>query len=207
MNKFLNSKWFDFFIICARFLLAITFFNYGWSKLLDGQFGLRPEELNTPIKDLSLFRISWHLFEHQPFKFTIGIMQLITAILLLFNRTVILGTLLFLILISNILLIDETVMPLTLKLAFRSRLIIYIILCFLILYHNRSRFLPAIKHLFSKYDNQYKHKFWIYFLVPIGAIFIELFYLLMKTLYLLITDYNNTIESFTLMIKSLNKLF
>ena len=125
MNKFLNSKWFDFFIICARFLLAITFFNYGWSKLLDGQFGLRPEELNTPIKDLSLFRISWHLFEHQPFKFTIGIMQLITAILLLFNRTVILGTLLFLILISNILLIDETVMPLTLKLAFRSRSVTY----------------------------------------------------------------------------------
>lgn len=45
MNKLLsisNSKYFEYFILIARFLLAITFINYGYSKLTGGQFGVTP---------------------------------------------------------------------------------------------------------------------------------------------------------------------
>lgn len=68
-NKFIKSNFLDLVVITMRLLLAFTFLNYGWSKLTDSQFGnLTPEELATPIKDLSLFKISWFIFDYEPFK-------------------------------------------------------------------------------------------------------------------------------------------
>ncbi|MGU9936994.1 DoxX family membrane protein [Empedobacter brevis] len=195
MNKFFNSKLFDFIVISARFLLCITFLSYGWGKLNGGQFGLNSDELNTPIKDLSLFKIGWYLFDHQPFKFFIGVSQILCSFLLLFDRTVIIGALFFLVIISNIIIIDETIMPETLKLAFRYRLLFYIFLCLLILYHHRNRFLPALNILKGKYQPIFKHKIWIYLLIPIGAICLELFIPCVKIIYFLITDFQGTVEA------------
>lgn len=84
----------ELFILGLRILLFIIFMNYGIGKLSGGQFGnLTTQELNTPIKDLSLFKIGWYLFDHQPFKAFIGISQIIAACLLLFNRTYLIGLL------------------------------------------------------------------------------------------------------------------
>ena len=65
MKKYLQ---FDLLILAMRLLLAFTLWNYGYSKLTDGQFGISEAEQNTAIKDLSLFRISWYVFEAEPFK-------------------------------------------------------------------------------------------------------------------------------------------
>lgn len=105
-----NSKLFSYFILAARVLLAWTFIGYGYSKLTGNQFALSEEELMTPIGELSNFRISWYLFDLQPFNAFVGVSQLICGILLLWNRTVILGALLFLPIAVNILVMDISFM-------------------------------------------------------------------------------------------------
>ena len=83
MKKYLQ---FDLLILAMRLLLAFTLWNYGYSKLTDGQFGISEAEQNTAIKDLSLFRISWYVFEAEPFKSFVGISQVIAAVLLVYKR-------------------------------------------------------------------------------------------------------------------------
>ena len=198
MEKFLNSKWFDFFIICIRFSFIRLFVSYGWSKLTDSQFGLSAEFMMTPIKDLSLYQIGWYLFDQQPFKYAIGISQFICAALLLFNRTVIIGTIMFMIITLNILIIDETIMPDMLRYPFRFRLIIYLGLACLILYHHRDRFIPGFKKLTEKYSSTFTHKFWWFLLVPIVLLGIELISAFVFAIYRLITDYDNFIAELNL---------
>ena len=127
-----KAKFFDYFIIIARFLLAIIFIMYGYSKLTEGQFGLSNEMLEKPIKELNLMQIRWYIFDKQPFKFFIGISQIICGILLLINRTVLIGAIIFLPIALNILIIDLTIMPTQMANAFAFRLGFYIILDLLI---------------------------------------------------------------------------
>ena len=195
MKSFLESKWFDFFIICVRISMIRLFLGYGWTKLTENQFGVSPEVLLTPLKDLSLFQVGWYLFDHQPFKFIIGISQIICALLLVFNRTVIIGTLMFIVITFNILIIDETIMPDVMRIPFRHRLLTYIALAFVILYHYRERFLPAIKIILSKYQQKIKVKFWWFLLIPVGLILVELISVFVSIIIKFITDYNSAVSS------------
>ncbi|MFC7525545.1 hypothetical protein ACFQRK_16395 [Parapedobacter sp. GCM10030251] len=79
---------------------------------------LTVQELATPIQELSLFKIAWYLFDHQPFKIFIGISQIVASLLLLFNRTMVIGALMLVPIVANILIIDLTIMPYAFKLAF-----------------------------------------------------------------------------------------
>lgn len=128
---------FDLVILAMRLLLAFTLWNYGYSKLTGGQFGITETELNTPIKDLSLFRISWYLFKYEPFNSFIGISQIITAILLVYKRTYLLGTLIAIPIFLNILMVDLTIMPLSFKIAFFFRLTFYLIFIGIILWYQK----------------------------------------------------------------------
>ena len=52
-----KEKYWDYFILVSRFLLAYTFIDYGYSKLTDGgQFGISAAEMSKPLKDCSCFR-------------------------------------------------------------------------------------------------------------------------------------------------------
>lgn len=195
MKRILESKWFDFFIICVRISMIRLFLGYGWTKLTENQFGVSPEVLLTPLKDLSLFQVGWYLFDHQPFKFIIGISQIICALLLVFNRTVIIGTLMFIVITFNILIIDETILPDVMRIPFRHRLLTYIALAFVILYHYRERFLPAIKIILSKYQQKIKVKFWWFLLIPVGLILVELISVFVSIIIKFITDYNSAVSS------------
>lgn len=196
MQKFLQSKFFDFFVICIRFLFVFTFVSYGYGKLTDSQFGLNPEFLSKPIQELSLYQIGWYLFAHQPFKYVIGISQIVCALLIVFNRTVILGILMFIVITFNILIIDETIMPDAMRLPFRFRLVSYILLAFVVLYHHRNRFIPGLKILLEKYNSNFLYKFWWFLLVPFGVVAIELISASFLVIYRLITDYDVYMESF-----------
>ena len=138
-TKISKEKLWDYFILIARFLLAWTFFGYGFSKLIDGQFGISEEEMTTPVKDLSLFKLSWFMFDHEPFKSFIGLSQIICASLLLFNRTVIIGAFLFLPIITTILIIDLTFMPIGMAQSFTWRLSFYIFLDLLIIWNSSEQ--------------------------------------------------------------------
>lgn len=180
-----KQKLFDYFILCARILLAWTLLSYGWSKLNDGQFGISAEEMATPVKDLGLFKLSWYFFDHQPFKSFIGISQIIAGLLLIYNRTVILGVLISIPIFLNILIIDITYVKMP---GFYWRLSYYLILDFLILWHYRDRMIMAFKAIFNGLTTKFKFPTWAYLILPIMAIGLEILPFIPKLLLELILN-------------------
>lgn len=180
-----REKLCDYFILCARFLLAWILLSYGWSKLNDGQFGISAEEMARPVKDLGLFKLSWYLFDHQPFKSFIGISQIIAGLLLIYNRTVILGVLISIPIFLNILIIDITYVKMS---SFYWRLSYYLILDFLILWHYKDRMIMAFKAIFNGLTTQFKFPIWAYLLLPIMAIGVEILPFIPKLLLELILN-------------------
>lgn len=191
-----KARVWDYFIFVARFLLAWTFIRYGYSKLVDGQFGVTDAELAMRVKDLSLFKLSWHLFDQEPFKSFIGISQIICGLLLLFHRTTLIGAFLFLPIVSTILIIDLTFMPANLAQGFAWRLGFYIFLDFLILWHYREKMRIIWDAVWDNVSTRFKIPIWAYLMVPLFAIMLEIMGFTPKILTQLILDPEGTLEGF-----------
>lgn len=188
LKKIPKENYWDYFILAARFLIGWTFLRYGYSKMVDGQFGISDVELATPLKDLSLFRVSWYMFGHQPFKAFIGVSQVICGGLLIINRTALLGAFLFLPIVTTVLLIDLTFMPTAMANAFAWRLSFYILLDFLILWHYRSKMEVIWNEVWQNVNTKFKYPIWMYMLLPLMAIAIEVAGVLPKALYHIILN-------------------
>ncbi|MEM6765503.1 MAG: hypothetical protein AAF655_11270 [Bacteroidota bacterium] len=173
LKKVSKKQLWCYFILVARCLLACTFLGYGLGKLAGGQFGISEEELLTPIKELSLFKIGWYLFDFQPFKTFIGLSQVLCAVLLLWNRTVILGAFLFIPIALNILIIDITIMPPSLKAMFTARLSLYLLWAVLILWYYRDRLKVVWEALWSKVQTQISFPIWMYVSIPLAMMLLE----------------------------------
>jgi uncharacterized membrane protein YphA (DoxX/SURF4 family) len=198
-----KAKLFDYFILCARVLIAWTFLSYGWGKLTDGQFGLSHEQLSKPVEDLSLFNLSWYLFDQEPFKSFIGISQIIAGLLLLFNRTLILGALLSIPILANILIIDITYIKMP---GFYWRLSYYLVLDFLILFHYKERMLIAFKNIFNGLSTKFKYPLWAYLILPVMAIVLEILGIIPKVIYQLLVYPIQTIKEFSLVPYYVNEI-
>ena len=166
-----KEKLWDYLILCARVLLAWILLSYGWSKVNGGQFGISAEEMARPVKDLGLFKLSWYMFDHEPFKSFIGISQIIAGLLLLYNRTLILGVLMSIPIFLNILIIDITYVKMS---GFYWRLSHYLILDFLILWHYKDRMIMAFKAIFNGLTTKFKFPIWAYLILPIMAIGLDI---------------------------------
>jgi len=199
-----SAKYWDYFILAARFLIGWTFLRYGISKLTEGQFGLTEAEMLTPLAELSPFRISWYLFDFQPFKAFIGVSQVISGLLLIWNRTAILGAFFFLPIVATILIIDITFMPPGFVYAFSWRLSYYILLDLLILWHYRDRMRTIWKAAWDGINTKFKYPIWVYLTLPFAAIFLEIFSL--KTIYRFITSPIETIKDFGVLFQMLKDL-
>lgn len=168
-----EEKFQTLLVLSIRILLALIFLSYGMSKISGGQFGgLTQAELNTPIKDLSLFKIGWYLFDHQPIKAFIGISQVMAAAFLLFNRTVILGLLMLIPIIFNILVIDLTIMGYGLKVGFFFRLTGYLFYIALLLFYYKQSTFPALRSITQTHSTptNLKNKWtylWILLIIPL----------------------------------------
>ncbi|MDR6545326.1 putative membrane protein YphA (DoxX/SURF4 family) [Chryseobacterium rhizosphaerae] len=189
IKKTFASKHWDYFILICRVLLAWQFLSFGYAKFFDdGQFGISGEELNKPIKDLSLFKVMWYLFDHNPFKIIIGICQTLCGALLLYNKTVIIGALLFLPIAFNILIMDITFMEPSMVNGFASRLSYYILLDLLILYHYKDRMLIVFKAITGNINNRFSHSYGMYLISPILAVLLSLLPLVPVVLFYLVVE-------------------
>jgi len=74
-----------------RIYIAYYLADYGFSKLTGGMFNnATPEILKTELQKVDLFHLTWFFFQKSKLlSYTIGICQILSAILLLFNKTVI----------------------------------------------------------------------------------------------------------------------
>ena len=166
-----RKRYWDYFILVSRFLLAYTFIHYGYSKFTNGgQFGITAAEMSMPLKDLQLFQVMWYLFDHNPFKITVGILQIITGILLLFNRTVLLGVFFFIPIAANIVLMDISFMNNAMGTAFTYRFISYFFLCFLILWNDKLRLKAIWNEMIKKFSLKPNFPIGLYLLVPVFAV-------------------------------------
>ncbi len=166
-----KERLWDYFILCARVLIAWTLLGYGWSKLTGGQFGVSASEMTMPVKDLGLFKLSWYLFDQEPFKSFVGVSQIIAGLLLLYNRTLIIGVLLSLPILANILVIDITYLKMP---GFYWRLSYYLLLDFLILWHYKDRIIVAFKSIFVGLTTKFSYPVWAYLVLPIMALGLEI---------------------------------
>ncbi len=168
-----NQIW-QYFIVTSRFLLAFTFMRYGYGKLIGTQFGIEEEKLLIPLKDIDLFSLFFYLFDHEPIKSFVGVSQILCGILLLINRTVIFGSLLFLPIVFNILIMDITFMPTHLALTFFARLSFYILLDFLILFFYKEKIIDLWNTIWKKENPILDLPFWSLLFIPLFAIGLEI---------------------------------
>jgi uncharacterized membrane protein YphA (DoxX/SURF4 family) len=173
MRDISKAQLWEYLLLSARVLLAWTLFRYGWAKLTDNQFGVDEQTMNLPLKQIDLFRLSWYLADHQPFKAFIGVSQLIIGLLLLINRTAIIGALASIPIWLNILMWDMTFMEGMMTRAFMIRLSYYLILTGLILYQERDKIMPAINSFLTS-TLRFKYPLWAYLLLPVTAIGLEI---------------------------------
>lgn len=121
-----------------RCSLARAFFFYGYDKLSGTMFNNAPADImNRKLSEIDMFHLTWYWFNtNKEISWSIGILQILAAVLLLFNKTKIIGTLMFLPILSVILLIDIycAASP-----GLSSRVFFYICVCLVILYRQRAR--------------------------------------------------------------------
>ena len=83
------------------------FILYGVFKLVGFQFGLSEAMGNLRLREAHPQILTWYFFDSSPlYKYCIGITQIVTGLLLIIPRTAAIGALCFLVIISNIVLIN-----------------------------------------------------------------------------------------------------
>ena len=166
--KISKEKFFDFVVLVLRWYLAYYMFNYGWGKMIGEQFGSRSVEiLNTPLKDVDKFNLAWHLFSlDKTFDIVIGIMQIIGAVLIVFNRTVLVGALMLLPILGQIFLIDLAFTTNMFGAALPIRLVCMLLSDLLILFYHKDRMILVWNNLTKGTTTKFKYKWWVFILLP-----------------------------------------
>jgi uncharacterized membrane protein YphA (DoxX/SURF4 family) len=172
-----QAKYIQYLVLCTRVLLAWTFLSYGWGKLTNDQFGIAPNELTKSVNEIGLFKLSWYLFNQEPFCTFIGVSQIMAALLLLYHRTVILGAFMSIPILINILMVDITFIKMT---GFYWRLSYYLFLDFAILWHDKEKVILGINNFIQANKNRPKYSIWAILALPFMAILLELIGVLPK---------------------------
>ena len=171
-----KEKIIDFGILALRWYLVFYMIKYGWSKLTLSQFEVYdPSILENPIKDIDSFYVAWHLFGRSTFfNVTTGILEIIGGLLLIFNRTVLIGALIVLSILAQILIIDIAFTTGVHGFALPIRIGGMILADLLILYYYRDKVIFAWKYLTSGITTKYKYKWWIFLILPIVGFLMDL---------------------------------
>jgi hypothetical protein len=158
----------DFAVLSLRWYLAFYMFDYGYSKLSSGQFGIYdPNMLDKPLKDVDKFYLAWHLFSlDKTFNIIIGIMQILGALLIVINRTVLIGALILLPILGNIFLIDLAFTTSQFKYSLVVRLFGMIVSNLLILYYYKDKMILIVQLLTQNIKTKVQYKWWIFLIMP-----------------------------------------
>lgn len=166
MNSFSSiskKQLLDFLVFCLRWYLAFYMINYGYGKIMGSQFDVDPSFLNKSVGEVSQFHLSWYLFGQSSFfKIVVGSSQIVGGLLLLFNRTVLIGALLLFPILIQIFLIDVLFTVDYFGFSLPVRLLGMMICAFLILLYNKEQVLAALRMLTNGVGAKFNYKWWVY---------------------------------------------
>lgn len=93
----------------CRYFVATMILLYGFAKILGTQFSSPLMTYDTPVGELSGMELTWFYFGYSyPYTLFIALSQIAASMLLFFRKTVRLGIILFLCIMTNIVVIDIT---------------------------------------------------------------------------------------------------
>ncbi|WP_430905408.1 DoxX family membrane protein [Maribacter sp. 2-571] len=161
---FNKKKNIDLAILVLRWYIVFYMISYGFSKLTLSQFGVHDNSiLDKPIKSIDSFYVAWHLYGRSLFfNISTGSMEIIGGILLIFNRTTIIGSLLVLTILTQVLIIDISFTVETIGPQLSLRVGGMIIATLLILFYYRHKIIIAFQTLTRGVSTIFKYKWWIY---------------------------------------------
>ena len=167
--KFTREQIFDFSVLVLRWYLAYYMFDYGIGKIFGEQFGKRSVEvLNTPLKDVNKFNLAWHLFSlDNTFNLVAGATQIIGAVLIVINRTVLVGALILLPVLTQIFLIDLAFTTNMFGAALPIRLACMLISDLLILTYYKDKMILVWNNLTNGTRTKFKYKWWVFIFLPL----------------------------------------
>ncbi|MCC6411663.1 MAG: hypothetical protein IT270_08390 [Saprospiraceae bacterium] len=176
MPAYSRSQMLDFTVLALRWYLAFFMFSYGYSKMTGGQFGLfDPAMLDKPLRENDTFHLAWYLFsQSKSFDVVVGLSQILGAVLLVFNRTVLLGALVLLPVLGQILLVDVAFTMEQFGAALPVRLACMIISDMIILFYYREKVLVAFRALTEGITTRFTYPWWTYLLLPIIGLGLDL---------------------------------
>jgi hypothetical protein len=143
--------------------------GYGWGKMTGGQFGLYdPAVLEKPLKEIGKFQLAWYLFSlDKSFNIIVGLFQIIGAILIVINRTTLIGALWLLPVLGQIFLVDLAFTTDMFGPALPVRLAGMIIADLFILYYYKDRMILAWNNLTMGVTTMLRYKWWVFILLPL----------------------------------------
>jgi uncharacterized membrane protein YphA (DoxX/SURF4 family) len=173
--KLTREQIFDFAILTLRWYLAVYMASYGWSKMTGGQFGLHdPALLDKALRDVDKFDLAWYLFSlDKSFSILAGLLQIIGAVLIVINRTALIGALILLPVLGQIFLVDLAFTTSVFGPALTLRLGIMIISDILILFYYKDRMIIVWHHLTDGLTTKFNYKWWVFILMPLIGLSID----------------------------------
>lgn len=186
-----NSKISFYIVTCLRWYLAFYMFSYGFSKITETQFGINNIEiLNKPLNTVSPFHISWYLFGlEEPFKYVVGILQIIGSILIIIEPLAIFGALFLLPIILQIFIIDISYVKM---LALSVRVFIMLLCNLFILYYYKDKIYYYAKLLIiNNNEHDYKIKYWHYIIFLIVGFSLDFIFSIFSLPIKLVIEYLN----------------
>ena len=187
----LNALFFD----GIRFYLALVFLVYAKNKLLQDQFSFQPSLLETQVKNVSLLELQWYIYSFEPFNYFIGITQLVTVFLLVFRKTVFWGAISFIVIITNIVIVNLSVMEgwVQLKMVSKAVFLLGLALVLLAYYKTEIKKILSLMH-FKKVQQKLSIRSII--LTILLAVAFNCLSIFPKYVYLLFTDPTNLYATF-----------
>lgn len=177
------NKLLYWFSQCMIIFLSCIMFSYGIIKVFPVQMSFPSfTDLHTSIGDMSPFELIWTTFGYgKPYQVFCGFFELTGAILILFNRTRVVGLLLVLIVMFNVILLNYTYQIGVLIFSFY----ILIIILFLLAPYTRQFFLFFLTDKpVERFQNKYApRKNFKLKLLRIGGMILVCFFFLSHILY------------------------
>ena len=106
--RYQKSQLVDFAVLALRWYLAYYMIDYGIGKIVGEQFGAYdPAMPDKPLREVGRFKLAWYLFGLSPtFSTVVGVFQILGGVLIIINRTALIGAFILLPILINIFLID-----------------------------------------------------------------------------------------------------